>query len=152
MIIPDDGRMKPILILPPDTMGEDDVKALRDNGICVVISKDPAAIKFLDPIPSMAQRTRVEDAAISLSRKIMTPGMFKDGYGNPKSFDRSDVCRMYVDILVKGTPLDPEPLRVEVEKRIFDQAKEEEVRKIAREEARAEAAAKKAAKAAAKTK
>jgi hypothetical protein len=136
-------RMKPIMIVPPDVMSEDDIRQLRENGLCVVVAKDPAAVKFVDPIPSMAQRTKVEAAAIALSRRILDARQFnQQGY-----IDRSSIARLYVDLLVKGTALDP---KQEDEQREYDAARMEEVRKIAREDARAEAAKRKAEKAAQK--
>lgn len=133
-LLPNDGRMKPILILPKGKMSAEDRQRLNDNGICTVECDDPAAVKFLDPIPSAASRTAVEDAAIRLSRKVLAT----DFWGSGET--RQLLAAAYVDILVRGTKLDP---RKEKEQEIFDATKMEEVRKIAREEARAERAAKK---------
>lgn len=141
---PSDAKMKPIMILPPDTMSDEDIKSLRDNGLCVVISKDPARLKFLDPIPSMAGRTKIEDAAIALSRKVLDSRTFTQ---NGAYLERSSIAKLYVDLLVKGTSLDP---NVELETRWYDDAKAQEIQKIAREDARAEAAKRKAEKAQAK--
>jgi len=132
-------RMKPIIILPEGEMSADNLKALRDNWLCVVECKNPASVKFLDPIPSAAERTKVEDAAIALSRKVLNPGFWT------QDSTRQNMAGHFVDILLKGTRLDPEPPRAEVERDIFDDAKADELRKIAREEARAERAAKKEA-------
>jgi len=139
--------MKPIVILPPDTMSDADIKTLSDNGICVVVAKNPAAVKFIDPIPAQSSRTEIENAAIKLSRKLLS----EEGYSN-----RKDIAHLYCDILVKGTPLDPNPEptqeQIEEERRaheraVFDYAKEEELARLGVEEARAERAAAKAAKA-----
>lgn len=150
-ILPDDGRMKPILLIPPNTIGDDDVKSLRDNGLCVVTVTDPGAVKFLDPIPSMAQRTKVENAAIALSRKILEPNFFIQS-GSWVSRSRTDVISVFLDVLIKGSELDPSPSVAEIERQVFTQVKREEVSKIAREEAREEAAARRAEKAASKSK
>lgn len=91
--------MKPIIILPPKTMSKSDIKALRDNELCVVIAKDPSQVKFLDPIPTSSSRTQMENAAIALSRKLLNGQMLQ--------FQRGDITRAYVDILIKGSPLDP---------------------------------------------
>src|SRR5690349_8957379 len=106
MLIPDDGRMKPIMLLPPETIDDEGIKLLRENGLCVVVAKDPARVKFLDPIPSIAQRTKIEDTAIRLSRKLLDRDTFVGGSpGYAKSFSRSEIAQMFVDLLVAGTPL-----------------------------------------------
>jgi hypothetical protein len=48
-------------------------------------------------------------------------------------------------MVIKGSPLDPTPSREETERKIFDETKADELRKIAREEARVERQAKKEA-------
>ena len=135
--------MKPIIILPPDTMEPAEIQALRDNGLCVVVAKDPARVKFLDPIPSMAGRGKVEQAAIQFSRKILDRNFWISN-GNWTNRNRSDVVTTFIDVLVKGTPLDAD---MDMYENIFGQEKAEEVRRLARAEAKAEReAAKKAAK------
>ena len=49
--------MKPMIILPPDVMDKENIDLLRENGICVVVAKDPAKVRFVDPIPAVASRT-----------------------------------------------------------------------------------------------
>ena len=132
--------MKPIIILPPATMAEDQIQALRDNGLCVVVATDPSLVKFVDPIPAMEGRTQVDQAAIQLSRKILAKGFWGTDAG------RHTVAAAFVDILVKGTALDPSPSQ-EQEEDYFRRTKMLEIERIAREEARAERAAKKAAQA-----
>ncbi len=73
--------MKPIIIIPEGAMSAESIKELRDNGICVVEAKDPACVKFLDPIPAAQGRTNVEDAAIQLSRKILNKGFWNEHPG-----------------------------------------------------------------------
>lgn len=136
----EDWKMKPMMIVPPDTLSAEDIEELRKNHVCVVVAKDPAAVKFVDPIPSISSRTEVENAAISLSRKLMTQGFWQH------DATRQTITATFVDLLVKGSPLDPRPSQAEQEKRAYDEAKIEEQRRIAREEAREEAAARKAAK------
>lgn len=126
--------MKPIMILPPGAMDDENVKLLRENDLCVVIAKEPAAVKFLDPIPAASSRTDIEEAAIQLSRRLLRGELVGDQY-------RSNIARLYVDLLVKGTPLDPGRTKAEIEKEIFDDAKCTELRRLAREEAKAERAA-----------
>lgn len=131
--------MKPIIILPPDKMSPDDIKMLRDNEICVVVASDPSAIKFLDPIPAASSRTKIEDAAIRLSRKILNTGCYDEN-------TRANFARMYVELLAEGTPLDSKPSQAEQERQIFDAEKRNELQRLAREEAKAERAAAKAVK------
>ena len=64
--------IKPVLIVPVGTFQKGDMERLNDNFFCVVEAKDPAAVKFLDPIPSAAERTKIEEAAIILSRRLLS--------------------------------------------------------------------------------
>lgn len=134
--------MQPMIILPLEMMSERDIQALRDNGICVVEAKDPSKIKFVDPIPAVSSRTQVENAAIQLSRCVLS-GLGRCSISNDGSMNRISILRQYIDFLIVGTPLDPKPPREEIEKEIFNEEKKNEIRKIAREEARAEKQAKK---------
>lgn len=134
------GRMKPIIILPVGAMDQEAIDTLRENGICVVEAKDPAAVTFLDPIPCISSRTEVENAAIQLSRKVLGPGYWTN------EDTRKTIAGTFLDILVKGTALDPRPSRAEQERQIFDTAKADELRRLAREEAKAERIAAKAKK------
>ena len=129
--------MKPIIIIPEGEMSADNIAALRENDVCVVEAKHPASVKFLDPIPAMEGRTAAEQAAVQLSRKILNGHGF-DGNGY---MTRGRACTMYCECLTKGTALDVQPTRAEQEREVFDDAKREEIRKLAREEARAERAA-----------
>lgn len=132
-------RIHPVIILPPDEMKPEDIERLRANGFCVVECTHPEKVKFLDPIPAVADRTQIENAAIQLSRRIMS----KNYWTNEDT--RRTVTATFFDILIKGTPLDPLPSQEEREQKIFNDEKEMEVRRLAREEAKAERAAKKAA-------
>ena len=138
-----DSPMKPIIILPPNTMHADDIKRLRENGLCVVVCKNPAAVKFLDPIPSAAQRGKIEQAAIQLSRVLLNP----QDWGDNTAWNHSDIANEYVALLISGTPLDSHDTQQEHDQKVFDKAKDEELRRLATEEARAERAAEKEAKA-----
>lgn len=132
--------MKPMMILPPDVMDDANIQLLRDNDICVVVSSDPSKVRFVDPIPAVSNRTEMENAAIQLSRKILAKDINYQG-------DKQKFAAMYVDLLVKRTPLDP---NVDVKKKhkeeIFEYEKADEIRRLAREEAKAERDAAKAAK------
>lgn len=124
--------MKPILVILKGDMSAEDIKRLNENGICTVEAENPALVRFLDPIPSAAERTQVEDAAIRLSKKVLAPGTWQS------ETTRDNVCRMYVDLLIRGTRLDPNPSEAEIEQKIFDEAKRAELQRLAREEAKAE--------------
>lgn len=135
--------MKPIIILPPDAISDEDIKQLRENDLCVVVAKDPSAVKFVDPIPAMSSRTQIDRAAIALSRVVLNGHW--GNYTNCSSISRQDAARIYVDCLTQGTPLaatyrDPEV----VAKEIFDTEKANELRRLAREEAKKERATQKA--------
>lgn len=132
-------KMKPVIIIPPETVSPEDVALLRENGLCVVVASDPAKVKFLDSVPVQASRTEIEHAAIQLSRRLLKGELVGTDY-------RKNITALYVDLLVKGTPLDPDPPRAEREREIFDATKADELRRLAREEAKAERAALKAKK------
>jgi len=132
--------MKPMMILPPGAVNDEDIKRLNDNGICTVVAKEPAAVKFLDPIPATADRGKAEQAAIALSRIILKRG-------SNSSFYRADVMQVFIDAVLKGTPLGDD---AEKEQNYFDAEKLAELRRLAQQEAREErnkAKAEKAAKA-----
>ncbi len=94
-------RMKPMMILPPDAVSRDNIKQLRDNGICVVIAKDPTVIKFIEPPPFnyTSDYSQQEMAAIELSRRLLTSGG-ADDYWQKKNF-----TDLFVKILIEGSPL-----------------------------------------------
>lgn len=131
--------MKPLIIMPKGAMSSKDKEKLTKNNICVVEAETPSLVKFVDSVPEIASRTQIEQAAIQLSRKVLD----KNTWGYNNSDTSKEMAKMYVDLLVKGTPLDPRPTQEEQEKEIFNQAKADELRRLAREEARAERAAKK---------
>lgn len=131
-------KMKPMIFLPPEMMSPAEIAKLEANGVCVVVAKDPARVKFVDPIPAVSSRTKIEDAAIRLSRRILNPGFWTGDYAEKT---RSEMTRAYVDILIEGTPLDRNPTGEELERRIFNAAKSDELRRLAKEEAKAERAA-----------
>jgi hypothetical protein len=137
--------MKPIIILPPDTMSEENIKLLRENGLCVVVAKDPARVKFVDPIPAVSSRTQMESAAIKLSR-ILLHGAWAN-WSTSGCIGRETMAKIYVDLLVEGTPLEHGYVEPEIRnKNIFDLARADELLHLARAEARAEHAKKRAAK------
>lgn len=139
--------MDPIMIIPPGLMEEADIKLLLDNSICVVVvAKDPAQVRFMDPLPAISSRTDIENAAIQLSRKILNPATWSDSTHTKQFSD------MFVKLLIEGTPLDPRPSQREQEKEHSWSVRRDEIARIAREEVRAERVAAKASEAAKKTK
>ena len=128
-----------MMIVPPGTFSQGDLQLLLDNGICIVETADPAAVRFVDPLPVVSSRSEMEVAAIALSRKLLTKGHCPWDENT-----RGNVARMFADLLIKGTSLDAE--KIEHEKFIYNNVKDDEIRKLAREDARAERAAAKAAK------
>lgn len=129
--------MKPVIILPPETMSPEDIAKLNDNGFCVVESKDPARVKFVDSIPDALSRTALEQGALKLSRIILAKGFWSN------DATRQMLAAHLIDILVQGTPLDPYETRLE---KAYDFEKEEALRCLARADAKAERDAKKALK------
>lgn len=141
-----DWPMKPILILPPDAMSDDDIAELRKNHLCVVVAKDPSKVKFVDPLPAASSRTQIEAAAIRLSRLLLTGNKHPHfPYDTQGSTYRSEISKLFVELLVDGTPLDPNGSMEEQHQKIFDLEKADEIRRLAREDAKAERAAAKAA-------
>lgn len=132
--------MKPMIILPKGAMSEKDKEKLTENNICVVEAEEPSLVKFVDSVPEIASRTQIEQAAIQLSRKILDKNTW-----NYNSDTSKEMAKLYIDLLVKGTPLDPRPTQAEQEKQIFDLAKADELRRLAREEAKEERTASKKA-------
>ncbi len=131
--------MKPIIILPPDVMSEENIKLLRENDLCVVIAKDPCKVKFVDPIPAVSSRTQMETAALKLSRVLLNGAW--GNWTNANLVSHSDIARIYTDILIAGTPLDKNGSNEEREQRYFNDEKMSEIRRLAREDAKAERAA-----------
>lgn len=134
--------MKPMIILPPDTMTEENIKLLRENDICVVVAKDPSKVRFVDPIPSASSRTEIERAAIKLTRILLNRQWGHITVNGEIGI--GTIARLYIECLAQGTPLDANGTTAEKEQQIFNQTKINELERLAREEARAERAAKKA--------
>lgn len=126
--------MKPIIILPPDIMKDDAIAMLQENGLCVVVATDPSKVRFVDSIPAITSRTQIENAAIGLSRKVLTGKVFGSEYNNK-------FAEAFVSILIEGTELDP---KKEQSAALFDNEKRMEIQRLAREEAKAERLAAKA--------
>lgn len=96
--------MKPIIIIPPDTMSEEHIKLLRENDLCVVVAKDPSKVKFVDPIPAMSSRTQIESAAIKLSRILLNKQWGHVSQSN--LIGQDEFSKLYVKLLIEGTQLE----------------------------------------------
>lgn len=131
--------MRPMIVVPPGTISKDDIARLDENGVLVVEAKDPAALRCIDPLPVQSSRTQIEHAAIQLSRRLLSG----QGFGGNGYTTHASITALYVELLAKGTPLQPGPTQEEIEQRIMTNEREAELRRIAREEARAEREAKK---------
>lgn len=144
------GGMRPMIVLPCGEVSAEDIQCLRDNGLCVVEAANPGNVKFVDPMPAASCRTEMENAAIKLSRILLNHSGWYDHRWNLESMNRNDFCALFVECLIVGTSLDKQT-RTEKEREIFEDAKHDELRRLAREEAKAERAALKAKKAGTKT-
>lgn len=131
-----------MIIVPPDVLDAADRKALEENGVCVVVAKDPAKVRFMDPLPAASSRTQIEQAAIKFSRILLHRQWGK--YNTNGLIGTDTFARIYVDCLVEGTALDQSGTVEEQEQRHYDSHRRDELARIAREDARAERAAKKA--------
>lgn len=88
--------MQPILVLPPDSMTDEDIQRLRDNEICVVVSSDPTALRFVDPPPS-GNYDLVTDAALQLSRVVMN---------NPNTnYTGQSLAAWWAQVLINAHPV-----------------------------------------------
>lgn len=119
------------------------VEQLNGNGFCVVEAKDPARVKFIDPIPSQSSRTEIEDAAIKLSR-VMLNGNWR-GMWNADSVSQSGAAHIFCQFLMQGTALDSRGTIDDQKKEAYQREQIEEMRRVAREDVRAERVAAKAA-------
>ena len=137
--------MMPIMILPQEAMSKEDIEILRANGICVVVAKEPHAVKFVDPIPAASSRTEIEQASLSLSRKLLHPGFWRrDSFTADDSSLRKTITASFVELLLNGTPLDSKPTKEELQKEAYHAEKIREMQLLAREDAKAERQASKA--------
>lgn len=137
--------MKPMMVLKRGVLAAEDIVKLTENGLCVVESDDPSALKFIDTIPSMVGRTAIEDAAIQMSRRLLGEQFWVQS-NQWVSRSRSDVTRLFVEMLLSGSPLSEAPTLQEKEREYFNRHRMEELELLARQEAREERAAAKAAR------
>lgn len=142
----DENKMRPIIILPPDFMSQEDIAKLEGNLLCVVVAKEPDKVKFVDPIPSISSRTKIEDAAIQLSRRLLTGRGFNFGKAynsNNGVLSQREIAEIFCDILTQASPLQRDDTKDERKQAIYNVAFDEETRKLAREDAKRERDAKK---------
>jgi hypothetical protein len=131
-----------MIIIPPGQMAQSEIKLLRDNDICVVIAKNPEKLKFVDPIPAISQRGEIETAAIKFTRLMLNPSMWNN---SEASWNKQDMAKMFTTYLINGTPLDSRGTKQEQETSWYDQARRDEIERMARAEAKEEREAKKKA-------
>lgn len=115
---------------------------LRSNDFIVVVSKHPAAVKFLDPIPSSKDRGKIEQAAIQLSRKILHREW---GHIQQGPLDHTVAVKLFVECLIHGTALDENGSTDEQLDNAYLREKTAEYQRLARADAKAERDAKKKA-------
>jgi hypothetical protein len=135
--------VKPILILPPDSVSEADIARLNDNDLCVIVAKDPAAIKFLDPIPAAAGRDKIDEAAIQLSRKLLNKDELQfDEWGR---VTYANVAELFVKLVTLGTSLTRLPTAddeaeawEETFEQIYKDSRADEMDKLGKQDAKAE--------------
>lgn len=139
--------MKPMIICGEGVLAPDEAKKLEDNGICVVVAKEPEKLRFVDSVPDPS-KPKVERAAIMLSR-ILLNGKWGN-YTTSGAIGRDTFARIFADLVIKGSPLDEAVPTEEDRQKHYEREKWEELTRIAREDARKEAAEKRAAKAQAK--
>jgi len=134
--------VKPMIIVPPELLDAADRKALEDNGVCVVVAKDPAKLRFMDPLPAVSNRSEIEMAALKMSRILLNRQW--GNYTTSAVVGADTFARIFADCLIEGTRLSLNGTIEEREQKQYDLARMDELARIAREDARAERAAKKA--------
>lgn len=93
-------KIQPIIILQTDSMSKQDIKRSRQAGFCVVESKAPSFVRFLDA-PLSQDYSVHERAAIELSRTLIKTGAIP---GYTYNFKMA-IGSLYADILLAGDPL-----------------------------------------------
>jgi len=126
-----------MMIIPPDLMSETDRQLLNDNGICVVVAQDPGKVRFVDPLPVVSSRSQIEQAAIQLSRKLLNRKVFNTDWSGEKEVSWI-IAQAFAQLLTIGTPLSGEPTQAELEQKVYDETKLQEMRVLAKEDARAD--------------
>lgn len=89
-------RMKPVIVLPPKSVSKADIKELRENGICVIVAKDPSVVRFIEPPPNGYNEQ--EKAAIKLCRYLVR----RD---NTASCGRQEIMALLAHFFIEGSPL-----------------------------------------------
>lgn len=100
------GKARPLFIVKPKTMSRTDIRrAEKLTGICVVECDDPASVRLLEP-PIDAEIGLQARAALKIFRMMVNGGQH-----NTVTYNKSDVMRWFLDMLIAGSPI-PEPPRV----------------------------------------
>ena len=89
---------QPVIILPPGKMSDEDKDRLRGIGLCVVECEEPDLVRFMEP--PVGTYEAMELALIELSRKVL-------GADPNTNFSASDLSKLYVQILLYGTKMEP---------------------------------------------
>ena len=129
----ENATMKPMMVLAPGIMSAEHQQMLRDNGLCVVEAEKPELVRFMDPISTVADRSRIEQAAIEMSRLLLNR---RWGHVSTSALiGHGEFARLFCDCLVAGTSLAGNYVSPAT---IFKNAKRDEIQRLAREEAKAE--------------
>ena len=88
--------MKPILVLPPDNMSAEDIALLREIDICVVVAKNPADLRFIDPPPT-GNYDQVTEASLNLSRLIIN--------NTDKNYSTRELASFWAQALINAHPV-----------------------------------------------
>lgn len=89
------SKIRPVIILPPDEMSEDDIGKLNNNGFCVVVAKHPDQVRFMEP--PLQSYPAPERAALKLCRVIMA--------SREKNVTLQDLTQRLCDFLMEGVPI-----------------------------------------------
>lgn len=88
-------KFYPLLLVKPKTMTRADIRrAEKLGGICVVECSEPETSRFVEP-PALIGGDVLAHAAITLTRFIMSQP-------SPMKFDRNEIAKWFVDLLLKG--------------------------------------------------
>lgn len=131
---PEPKQMKPMIVLPVGEVTPEDIQQLRDNGICVIEAKEPANVRFVEPLESSLGQDDFARAAIQLTRRILC--------GEVGGFAKGDCSKLLAEILIKGSPIDPAETPQEYAANLFDEFKDCEIAELAKKAAEIEMAPK----------
>lgn len=96
------SKIRPVIILPPDEMSDQDIEKLNQNGFCVVVAKNPDQVRFMDP--PLQSYPAPERAALRLCRYVIANRSNENAY-NAQAYKA--LTERLCDYLLEGTPLQP---------------------------------------------